>query len=251
MSKICKECDIIVTDNEAIFCGECGGKLEKEKVDNIVIIYIVVIAINIIFLYTTKPLFTITIIFISVIFLGIVSMKKENKKIKDRVKNGDFLIWKGYDIVEFEKLDKSLTFNEAYKKVIIPKNTEYLKEINQKLGVKWEFETILEYETREKKLEENRKLLKEDIFNAYLGEQDIELTYDADEEKFDVIIKTKTDYPYFFHSFKLKIPFNIAKEFKKSVKTIDIFYVDNQNLLIAVKAQKIFNGVKYEVELDF
>ncbi len=152
------------------------------------------------------------------------------------------------------------------------KNTDYNSLQNifipKVLSPKDEFETEAEYQNRKRRFElaekERRKLfelkkkeaqekfekmrkeklsqisqkikkMKGDILNSYLGEQKIEMKYNPELKEFNVSTSSR----FFSFFFKIKIPRDIAREFKEKVKNFDFL----------CKYKDGYENVKYDVKV--
>ncbi len=106
-----------------------------------------------------------------------------------------------------------------------------------------EFETTAEYNLRVKqeeiKFQERLQIAELNFLNRYFGFQNVEMTYNADNEIFDVTINKNI-------TFKIKVPREIAQNFKIATKNFIIVF-DKNKKIVSISTQ--FRGTKYFGEL--
>jgi hypothetical protein len=135
---------------------------------------------------------------------SVLSVKLERVKKVETISKNRKLIWSGKGGQYQEKVWSAKNFKEAIKLAL----------------TKGEFETTSEFESRIEKE-------KNEIFNSWLGTQNISMQYNPDREVFSVEEKS------FGFKFGLSVPRSEAREFKKAVKNFDfIFEERGKNLYI-------------------
>ncbi len=106
-----------------------------------------------------------------------------------------------------------------------------------------EFETTAEYNLRIQKakieFQERLQIAEFNFLNRYFGFQNVEMTYNADNEIFYVTINKNI-------TFKIKVPREIAQNFKIATKNFIIVFDKNENI-VSISTQ--FRGTKYSGEL--
>ncbi len=154
--------------------------------------------------------------------------------------------------------DDTLKFHQN---LYINKIKQTSQKFTKKLKPQDEFETDVEYQIREiefqqeklqfealyeKKVEEaiskvQTKSYKEKVLNAVLGIQNIFMKYDANIQTFKVVLNS--------YCFDIKIPRDIAREFKESIKFFNI-YIDFQSKKV-IEINANFQGNIYKSDNIF
>ncbi len=124
----------------------------------------------------------------------------QNKQNNSSNKLPAIFFWTG-QYIEYRNFDSNLTFQQIVSKVF----------------VKSEFEKTADFYQRTAR--EREKYL-----NSYLGNQMVEMKYNADKETFSVSINKSLH-------FKIKIPINSAEYFKSSVKYFSVGFDQSYNIV--------------------
>jgi|GEM_PF-4103267 len=132
---------------------------------------------------------------------------------EDKIIYDDKLVWTGDESQNLKKIKGYSFFEISY--YGIP------------MLVRGEFETTDEYNDRLKR--QSREIIsqKNELLNYWLGEQNIVMKYEADEQYFEVNINR-------FLVFKLNIPRGEAQKFKDNVKKFNVYFEERNEKLWAI-----------------
>lgn len=139
----------------------------------------------------------------------------------------------------YPKGEYETTAEFKYRKLSFNQEKEVAKKIfrdKYKTGKAHKIQEINKY------LADNRK----SIFNSWLGKQNIKMKYNAEIEKFDVSVND-------FLNFQISVPRKEAREFKKGVKSFDIYFEYRNSWLWVIGAKTKIKNRKYSTifEIDF
>jgi hypothetical protein len=156
-----------------------------------------------------------------------------SKLLLDQISKAGKLVWTGKDFKYGEiNILSNPTFENAIEKALS----------KDELSPKDEFETTSEFENRKKDFENRKEKEKSNILNSWLGNQSLNLEYNADNEFFNLSINS-------FLKFQLSVPRSSAKEFKATTKHFNIFFEEKKKKLYIVGAEAGGFSTELNIEL--